>query len=235
MKIRIAGLNVDVQNQYSLCASLCRDYLAAFTRADITVCVTKDEIEREMEAAKEPVTPAEAEFACIYRHIARALPDFDGFVFHAATITYQGNAIAFSAPSGTGKSTHVRLWQAEFGNAVAVLNGDKPIFRFVNNALYAFGTPWCGKEHESQNTAAPLKALVFLERGAQNEISRISDAEAVRRLYHQVLMPGEDARNLHFLSLLDRMLQETPAYLLKCNMHKDAAHVACAALCRENL
>ena len=235
MKIRIAELNVEVQNQYPLCASLCRNYLAPFTRADITVRITNEEIACEMAAAKEPVTPAEAEFACIYRKIARALPDFDGFVFHAATICYKGEAFAFSAPSGTGKSTHVRLWQTAFGKEVAVLNGDKPIFRFVNNALYAFGTPWCGKEHESQNAGAPLKALVFLERDVQNSISRISDAEAVRRLYHQVLMPGEDARNLRFLELLDRMLRETPTYLLKCNMHKDAARVACAELCGESV
>lgn len=234
MKIRVAELNVEIFNRYPLCERLCKEYLASFERADITVSVDEAEIAREVENAKEPVTAAEAEFACIYRNIAKKLPDFDAFVFHAAVLTHNGAAYAFSAPSGTGKSTHVRLWQAEFGNAVAVLNGDKPIFRFVNNALYAFGTPWCGKEHESQNTGAPLKALVFLERGAQNEISRISDEEAVRRLYHQILMPGEDEKNLYFLDLLDRMLQTVPVYLLKCNMHPEAAHVALAGMHKES-
>ena len=101
MKIRIAELNVEIFPQYPLCATLCSGYLAAFDQPDLTVRVTGEEITREMAAAKEPVTPAEAEFACIYRHIARALPDFDAFVFHAAAISLDGEAFAFSAPSGT--------------------------------------------------------------------------------------------------------------------------------------
>lgn len=233
MKIRIAGLNVEILNKFPLCEQLCREYLAAFERADITVCVDDAEITREAEIAKEPVTAAEAEFACIYRNIAKKLPDFDAFVFHAAVLAHNGVAYAFSAPSGTGKSTHVRLWQQEFGSAVQILNGDKPILRFLDGTLYAFGTPWCGKEHQSRNTRAPLDALAFLERAERNQISRITDEEAVRRLYHQILMPGEDAKNLYFLDLLDRMLQTVPVYLLKCNMHPEAAHVALAGMYKE--
>lgn len=234
MKIRVAELNVEIFNRSPLCERLCKEYLASFERADITVSVDEAEIAREVENAKEPVTAAEAEFACIYRNIAKKLPDFDAFVFHAAVLTHNGAAYAFSAPSGTGKSTHVRLWQQEFGCAVQILNGDKPILRFLDGTLYAFGTPWCGKEHQSRNTNAPLAALSFLERAEHNQLSRISDEEAVRRLYHQILMPGEDEKNLYFLDLLDRMLQTVPVYLLKCNMHPEAAHVALAGMHKES-
>ena len=234
MKIRIAELNIDVQHRYPLAATLCAEYLSPFEEADISVCVSDAEIEREMSAAKEPVTAAEAEFACIYRNIARTLPQFDAFVFHAATVAYKGQAFAFSAPSGTGKSTHVALWRQCFDEAY-VLNGDKPIFRFLDGKLYAFGTPWCGKERMACNEGMPLVALAFLERSATNEIAPLSDDGAVRRLYHQVLMPGEDAQNLRFLDLLDAMLQTVPTYLLKCNMHPDAARVARDGMYKENL
>ena len=231
MKIRIADLNIEVQNQYPLCAVLCRDYLSAFERADFTVAATDEEIAEE--ARRAGVLPGAAELACVYRAIARVLPDYDAFVFHAAAVVCDGVAYAFAAPSGTGKSTHAALWLRAFGDRAAIINGDKPIFRFVGGELRAYGTPWCGKEGISENASAPLGGLCFLSRGEKNRIEKIDDGEAVRRLFSQILMPDTAARTEKFLGLLSRMIESVPCYLLTCNTEPEAAVVALAGMKKE--
>ena len=69
------------------------------------------------------------------------MPLYGAFLMHAAVVEVDGIAYVFTAPSGTGKSTHVQLWLDHFGPRARVLNGDKPLFRFEGNTLYACGTP----------------------------------------------------------------------------------------------
>ena len=189
--------------------------------------VTNDRIEQEIALAqgKNKPTPGYAEGICAYREIAMQLPRFSAFVFHAAVVEHKGEAYAFSAQSGTGKTTHVRLWLKLYEDAV-VINGDKPIFRFVGDKLFAYGTPWCGKEGMQTNRRSPLKALCFLERAPENSIRLIDDSSAVQRLFSQIVMPNGRLETLLFLDLLDRTVKTLPTYLLSCNMQDEAAVVA---------
>lgn len=235
MKIRIAELNVEILNRYPYLQGLCRDYIAEFDRADITVSVSPEEIEAELKNAPAAygVTPGVAEATCAYRQIALQLPLFDAFVFHASVVALDGSAYAFAAASGVGKSTHTALWQRAFGERARVINGDKPILRFIKGRLTAFGTPWQGKEGWGSNTSAPLAALCFLERGDENKIEPIGNEEAVQRLCPQILMPTERDSALRFLELLDQTVRKIPAYLLHCNTGPEAAHVALAGMKKE--
>ncbi len=234
MKIRIADLNVEIQNRYPFTVHHCAEYLAEFDTPDLTVAVSEAEIDREIETSPHKVSRGYAEFVCLYRAIVLLLPRFDAFFLHAAVVELDGKAYAFSAASGTGKSTHVALWLKVFGERARVINGDKPIFRFINGKLMAFGTPWCGKEGLACNAASPLEAICFLERSAENSIREIDDADAVRRLFSQILLPKEAGDMVLLLSLLDRMIGETPTYLLGCNMEDEAALVAYHGMKKES-
>lgn len=226
-QIRLAGLNIRVFNRYEFSRTRCQDYLADFERADLEVSVSPAQIEKEKAEALCPCSDDYAEFICIYREIALRLPQFDAFVFHAAVVAVDGEAYAFTAPSGTGKSTHIRFWLSEFADKGAkVVNGDKPIFRLENGIFTAYGTPWCGKEDWGENTCAPLHAICFLTRGAENKISRIGDEESVSRIFHQVIMPKDPEIMDRFLSLLDSLISSVPAYLLECTISTMAAQVA---------
>ena len=233
-KIRIADLNVLVAAQYPFAKRHCADYLSEFESPDVTVAVTDEDIDREMALADHPVSRGYAEFICIHRAIALQLPRFGGFVFHASVVECDGQAYAFSAPSGTGKSTHTALWLEAFGDRARVINGDKPILRFREGQLYAYGTPWCGKEGLSTNASAPLRAICFLTRGIENAIQSIGNDEAVKRLFAQILLPDDTGEMLMLLDLLDRMIKKTPTYLLACNTQKEAALVAYHGMNRED-
>lgn len=230
--IRIADLNIQIHNQFSYVKNLCRDYIVEdCLNADLSVTVGEKEIDDEIAIAEIPVTRGYAEGVCVYRQICKRLPsEFNAYLFHSAVIEYEGEGYAFAAKSGTGKSTHIMLWQKVFGDAVRVVNGDKPIMKFKGDRLYAYGTPWCGKEGLSINASVPLRGICFLERGATNEIHRITPDEAVMRMFHQILTPSDLETVDSLFPLLDRTLRDVPCYVLRCNMDEEAARVSYAGM-----
>ncbi len=230
--IRIADLNICIENKYEYLPKLCRDYIVESPNViDMTVSVSEEQIEAEISVAEADVTRGYAEGVCVYREICKRLPsEQNAYLFHSAVIEYNGDGFAFAAKSGTGKSTHISFWARRFGRDVHVVNGDKPILKFVDNKLYAYGTPWCGKEGWQRNTRVPLKALCFLERSPDNRIRRIGADEAVMLIFHQILTPKDMDQLDALFPLLDRTLREIPCYVLGCNMSEEAAEVAYNAM-----
>lgn len=227
--IRIADLCVQINNKYEYVRLLCEDYIvkAPDTDPDICVSVTPQELQDELTDSGVASRPDYVEGVCMYRNICKQLPlTFDAYLLHCAVIEYEGKGYAFAAKSGTGKSTHISLWQKKFGDAVHIVNGDKPILRFVGEELYAYGTPWCGKEGFQTNMSVPLKAICFLERDVKNSIRAISAGDAVTRIFHQILTPKDIEEVDSLFPLLDRTLKSVPCYLLGCNLSEEAAEVA---------
>lgn len=231
IRIRIAELNVEIHNQYPFSEKFCREFETDFKTPDITVAVTPEEIEREREQSTCNATDGYLECICVYRQIALQLPKFDAMVFHASVVACDGEAYAFAAHSGTGKSTHTDLWLRVFGARAEIVNGDKPILRRMGGKWYAFGTPWRGKEKLGGKSSAPLKSICFLERGRENTIVPIDDEAAVARLFGQVLLPNDPVMADKQLALLDHLITSTPTYLLHCNMMPEAAIVSHDGMC----
>ena len=98
--------------------------------------------------------------------------------------------------------------------------------RFVGDRLYAYGTPWCGKEGYNSNASVPIKGICFVERAKENSIKKISASEALTRIFHQILTPDTAEGIDAFFPLIDRMLCEIPCYILGCNISEEAAEVA---------
>lgn len=226
--VRIADLAVGIENRYSYLDGLCRDYL---TDAPPLFTVSASDEELEEEARVSGISHRGClESTVVYRAIARRLPYYDALVFHGAVIADGGDAYAFTAKSGTGKTTHLRLWLSEFGDAVHILNGDKPILRYINGTLYAAGTPWRGKENFGRSEMLPLKSIVFLSRGEENRVVPTDPASSLFSFFGQIFMPEEPQVADLTLSLTERILTDTKLYRLYCNMNPEAAHVARRAL-----
>lgn len=233
MKIRIANLNIELFPHDGFTERFCADYLADFSEPDFAVKVSDEEILKEQETSGTHPSYGYAECICIYREIAYRLPQYDAFVFHAAVVECDGRAFAFSAPSGTGKSTHTALWLQAFGDRARIINGDKPIFRFVDGVWRAYGSPWCGKERQGCNAYAPIAGLCFLERATKNRIVPLEGCSILPRLFRQVLMPNKRDTASRFLDLLADFVAATPCYLLSCNMEREAATVAYSGMNKE--
>jgi hypothetical protein len=161
-----------------------------------------------------------------------ALLDHNGFGLHASAISYEGRAILFSAPCGTGKSTHAKLWLDYFGeNRVFVINDDKPALRLGNSGFDVYGTPWSGKTDLSRNVSVPLLAVVFLEQADHNSIRKLDGREAAIMLYYQSMKSQKSRERMEkLLDQLDRLIRSTDVYKLSCRADGGAVETAYRAV-----
>lgn len=141
-----------------------------------------------------------------------------------------GKAYMFSAPSGTGKSTHAKLWRDCFGDRVTMINDDKPLIKFREDGIYAYGTPWDGKHHLSTNMKAKLAGICFLHQAKENHIEKATKENAVKHLMNQVYRPRDIMAMSKTLEYVDKIVNEIPIYEMGCNISKEAAAVAYDAM-----
>ncbi len=153
-------------------------------------------------------------------------PVDSSLLMHGAVVAVDGQAYLFTAKSGTGKTTHTRLWMQQFGDRAVMVNGDKPLLHVTNTGVTVYGTPWDGKEHLSTNMACPLRAVCILTRNEINHIECITKKEALPMLCQQIHRPEDPAALAKMLALVDRLGSSVPLYRLGCNMKPEAAQVA---------
>ena len=222
--IELAGIRIRIENRYPFIERQCRGFVCEGEDAVFSVSVTNDEILEEQKHGE--FSDGYCESICMYRHICEKLPQYNIFLMHSSVIEVDGYAYAFTAKSGVGKSTHTALWLKNVPHA-RVLNGDKPLYRLEEDgSLTAFGTPWNGKENWGENISAPLAAICFIERGAENSIRPAEEDDVVNRLMHQLYLRGSRVSVNCQLMLMDALVRAVPYYVLACNISDEAALLA---------
>ncbi len=227
-----ADFHVEITPRFPLLAEFCKEYEEPCPdHIDIRIAVTPEELAGyRAQCSLIEEKDDYIELLLVYQKLCRELPMRGAFFMHAAVLAFDGQGYAFTAKSGTGKSTHMALWRKVYGERVEVVNGDKPLLRLEGDTIYAYGTPWCGKEMWQKKCRVPLRGLCFLTRGETNRIERLLPKDALNRIFAQLLPPATREEGLALLSLCDRLLTTVPAYLLSCNISPEAARVACEAM-----
>ena len=181
--ILLAGVPIGIDHRYAFVRKQCADYFSSEAPV-FTVSAGEKELAEELSKCTEelkntvPDLMGYCESVCLYRKICLELPRYNAFLFHSAAVKQGDSAYIFSAPSGTGKSTHLRLWMRRFGKELAVINGDKPILRLTQEGTFrVYGTPWAGKEGWQNNISGELRGICFLEQSPQNRIRRLTPEE----------------------------------------------------------
>ncbi len=147
---------------------------------------------------------------------------FNGMIFHSSAISYKNEALLFSAPSGTGKSTHTLMWKEMFPEDVEIFNDDTPVIRKTEKGLYAYGTPWSGKTAINLPVKIPLKAIVCIARGKENKISRLSKRDAFFRIFNETKKPAEMKWMGESIDFITFLAENTEVYELFCNISEEA-------------
>ncbi len=222
--LKMADLNILIENKFPYIQKMCEKYLTNETNSDFSISVTEEEIVQEK--TEECTDLGYLESLAIYRKIAEKIIEFDGFLLHGVVLETEGEGVAFCAKSGTGKSTHAALWLRYLGDKCSVVNGDKPLIRIKEGKAVAYGTPWCGKEGINNNTSVVLKGVCILQRGIENEIEKIEKSSVLPYLTTQIYVPKNGMKMIKTLDLIDALVKGTDFYLLKCNMDISAAKVA---------
>ena len=218
--IKIADLNIKINNKYKFIEDMCKDYIVDSENYDFEISVTDEEIKAEDVEGIYP--PEYLESLAVYRKIAQNTVKYNVFLLHGVIMDVEGEGVAFLAKSGTGKSTHAMLWKRLLGDKCRIINGDKPLIRIDENGIYAYGTPWCGKEGIQINDKVELKNVCFIERSENNYVEPCDDV--LKKLMTQFHVPK--GGYMAILDFLDTFIKNVNFYTIKCNMDISAAEIA---------
>lgn len=236
MLYKIAGLTIAMDCLEKTIREHVRDYEAIENGGtDIDLHINSDQL-NELHKNYSYLTENELEYIYTGYKFATTLLDFNGFCLHASAISLDQNAILFSAPSGTGKSTHTGLWHNYFGkNRLIIINDDKPAIRYIENSFYVYGTPWSGKCNLQADIKVPLKAIVFIRQSNENNIRRLDNKEAICFIMKNSIKPLNDPDKMNcLLDLHDALIRKIPMYELSCDISFEAVKLVYHTIFSDN-
>lgn len=146
-----------------------------------------------------------------------------GVLLHSSCVVVDGKAYLFTAPCGTGKSTHTRLWLKLFGDRAYILNDDKPAIRVIKNKIYVYGTPWSGKDDSQRNERVELGGIAVIRRDEVNSIRLLDQETAIFELMNQTTRSHQARSLLSCMEIIGCIAAHSNVYELKCNMDLSAA------------
>ncbi len=184
------------------------------------------------EAGQKDFSDPYFETLAIARKLCRRMAEYGVIFFHAAAVAVDGEGYLFAAPSGTGKSTHARLWREMLGERAVTVNDDKPFIRFVGGTPYVYGSPWNGKHRLDANMSCPIRGICFLEQAAENSIAPLAPREAFPRLCRQIFFSREEKRFGAVMDVAGRLCSSVPLYRMGCNVTPQAAAMSYEAMRR---
>lgn len=236
VKINLANMIIHIQGVYDTLREHCKEYITTEKKIeDFSITVTSEEIRNERESNEyDQKSDNYIEIIMTLLKIADELPDRNKFLMHGALVAWKRAGYIFTAPSGTGKTTHVRLWKKYLGSDAEIINGDKPILEVKEDEIVAYGTPWAGKERLQKNTCVPVRGICFLRQSEINTIHRLSKKEALLLLLPQIYIMSDSQKAGKTLELFSEVLERIPIYEFRCNISEQAVKCSFDILTAEN-
>ncbi len=224
MVYSIAGVNFKINLEYNNALPYLAPYLVE-GEPEFEISAPKEEIESILDRFGNG-SRSYAEFLVIASQISKTLLlKKNGLLFHSSAIAYKDSAILFSAPSGTGKSTHAKYWKETFDKDVAYINDDKPFIRLENGEFYVYGSPWSGKHGLANNVKVKLKVLCFIERGKETSVEEVDQSQIVPLFMEQVLRFNDEILIDNLFALLNEFFEKVKIVKIKCANDKSSAKI----------
>lgn len=228
--IELAGLPIEVTLPSS-------DHLPAYepfvTQAapTVRVCVSAQEADALRRRCGQDGPASYWAHLLLSLKVSDALLPYGRTVFHGAAFRWRGRAWLLTGESGVGKTTQYLLWKLLYGDAVQMINGDKPLLSFAGDRVRVHPSPWTGKEGMGQSIDAPLGGIVLLRQGQTDHIRRLSAEESTGPLFAQFLVSrdGPVVRRM-----AERLAREVPVWLLT-NRGDEASARMCHDALEEHL
>lgn len=244
--IKLAGKVVAISANYATTKQFCRDYLLedfpqgnAEQEVDIVVNVTQEDIITERKQAEKAdlgsFSDKYLETLVVHRQVAEQMTKYHTVLFHGSAIAVDGEVYLFTAPSGTGKSTHTRLWREHFGDRAFMVNDDKPFLHLnEDGTITVYGAPWDGKHRLSRNIGMPLKGICILAQAKENQIQKLSTKDGLQEIYLQIYRTTESPQIMKETLVVLNGIMSQPLWRLECNISQEAVKLSYEAMSGKN-
>ncbi len=217
-KIKIANKVIEINAFNETTKKYCLSFLSE-DEPNYVITMTREDLENEASNSTDGKVYVNEEISALYRKIADLLVEDNTVVFHSSAICVNGGAFLITARSGVGKSTHSRNLKQYIGEKFKYINDDKPLIK-VGDGITVFSTPWNGKERRGSDISAPLKAVLFLNRGETNTYRKIDNKEEIYiKMLSQIYLPKEKTKREKALKVADNLLKNVNFY--EINVTKD--------------
>lgn len=240
---KLAGHTIRIESFYEKVQLMCAEYVSA-DPVEATLTITQEDL--DFEKGQNELTQLEygevfdialpdLESMAVLRKMANQMLQWNVLLFHGSAVAVDGRCYLFTAKSGTGKSTHTRLWRKLLGDRAIMVNDDKPLLHISSEGVTVYGTPWNGKHHLSTNTAVPLRSICLVTRGETNSCVEIKPENMLEQLISQSFISWNLQNRLTAISLLNILTQQVKFYQMSCNMELEAAITSYRAMAPQSL
>lgn len=168
---------------------------------------------------------------CIFNALAfeKVLLKHYAVILHSSFIIWKGEAILFTAPSGTGKSTQAALWE-KYEDAI-IVNGDRAILKKKDDKVFAYGIPICGSSNICLNAEAPLRAIVYLAQYPENIVEKLNLNQKIKKLISETTINYYNRTSLEYaLNLISDVAVQSNMYYFRCTKDSKSVGVLAATL-----
>ncbi len=158
-----------------------------------------------------------------YIHLEELLLMNDALILHSASIISKGEAIIFSAPSGTGKTTQTDLWH-KYRQGITDLNGDKNLLQKKKDGSWVVsGFPIFGGSMRFEQKAVPIRVVAVIRQAKSDRVRELSLVEKITLLYSETTVLSYYRSNVEkALDLLEDFALKTDIVELDCTMNESA-------------
>ena len=221
MIYEIAGLKVKMDPRFRRLTRQSASY-RSFGEPVMTV---KPDPYDEAHVQRNGISQEEREYICCSAAFCRNIVQHGRFFLHASAVVYEGEAYLFSAPSGTGKSTHTAFWQKLFPGSY-ILNDDKPVIWPKQEQITVWGSPFAGKTDLQVNREVPLRGICFLKQGNENQIRQVTEDEALALMLNNTWRPGNNEGMNRLLDMIEQTVTQIHVYEMSCTREPQAAELS---------
>ena len=221
MIYEIAGLKVKMDPRFGRLTRQSASY-RSFGEPVMTV---KPDPYDEAHVQRNGISQEEREYICCSAAFCRNIVQHGRFFLHASAVVYEGEAYLFSAPSGTGKSTHTAFWQKLFPGSY-ILNDDKPVIWPKQEQITVWGSPFAGKTDLQVNREVPLRGICFLKQGSENQIRQVTEDEALALMLNNTWRPRSNEEMNLLLDMMEQVVSQVNVYEMSCTRELEAAQLS---------
>lgn len=223
-KIEIADIVVEINAFNESTLKYCSGFLSD-KESNYVMTMTKEDLENEKHINEDGKVYANEEISALYRKIADIFVEENILVMHGSSFKVDNSAFIVTARSGVGKSTHVNLLKQYLKDRFTYINDDKPLLKIKGDKLTLYSSPWNGKERRGNNINAPLRSIIFLNRGISNTYKKLDNKEVYFRLLSQIYLPLDKTKREKALKLIDILLKSVSFYEINVNTDISSAEM----------
>lgn len=234
---RFADQDFLIKSVFDYFSKFAKDYAIEKSNNYQIVEVSLEEVKNWADAHNDGEYPLEyLETLVIHSKISEILVGKGVFIFHGSTIYCDSlnNCYIFTAPSGTGKSTHINILKRVYGDRVNYINDDKPFIASKDGKYYVYGSPWNGKARLDNNVKGLLKGIFIVKRASDNSVKPLPAKEAVMSLIQQIHIPNGFDNTQKGSDFLFALVNDIPCYTLAINTEVEAAITSMKIMEKEN-